>query len=296
MTAEYQDREAKIRTAADLVGVISERDGARDLAGQHLFELLEKVNAAQRALDADPCKSIEVVNSLLESSIIGNDPTVGAFAKTLLIHLAEGGKASDFFDQPQNKTWKTIPIGNLLNPDVAACLQELPTSSLPLLEMKKPEAKIEPIIKAKHITEIKSDKKPAGSIEEQDRNIKGLLENPTLWLKNSSDDKKYTSLGNLAVLLIGNTWKESELLLAKIALRQSIIPRWQRQDHSFASEPVGLRLKHSGRNLMLPLDQVIDLTRYMKENLGTKIRSPYRIVGEQIYNWPSISKKKVSRN
>jgi hypothetical protein len=287
------ENQVGIGTAGDLVGVLSDRERQNDSAGQRLLDYLEMINSAQRVLDADTCKSIQAVTSLLEASIIKKDPTVRTFATELIVYLAGGGKASEFFDQPQNRHWEALSIENIIEPEVIIKLHELPATTVPLLEAKPIDLKVKPIIEAGYKKPTQPENGVTADKTAQNLNINRLLDNSILWVH--SEGKKYTSLANVAALLIGNKWDEDKLLLAKAILKQTVIPKWQNSSIHL-DEDVGVMLKQTGRNLMLTFDQVKDLTKYMQVNLGTKIHSRYQIVDEQIYNWPSESKKKASRN
>jgi hypothetical protein len=284
-----------IHTSSDLISTISRREHGLDQMNQHLLDLLEQINQAQRTLDADSYMVIQATAAICHASIKRGDKAATGFTSDLLGYLVDGGKGQDFLNQPQFAHWKDLQLDSIIKPEVISMLEEPPTLEMPILEINSShihghlEAGVEHVVASEAVDKHEE-------ILSENANVKKLLENPTLWITNGSDGQKYTSLGSLAVLLVGNGWNETNLQLAKIALRQTIIPAWQQQNKIPSSEPVGIRLDRSGNNLMISLDQVKGLTKFMQENLGLTVRSPYRVVKEPINNWPSLAKKKANRN
>jgi len=269
--------------------------------GQELLNYIERINLAQRILDADCQRGVQSTSALLQKAIeMNNVPAVG-FASDLLIYLVGGGKAKDFFAQTKHAHWKDVNLSGLIEPDSVARLLEPPISLMPLLELKPAVGGTQVAEKAVAIesvsveTDVKETKDPLVFLSQTYPGVKTLFGSDELWFDSPQDDIVRTPLENVAALLAGNNWDEKRINAIKIALHQTILPKWKqgaspwvpRIDKKGVTIGVGY-----GTRFFYTKEQVIDLILFMHQNLGTTLRlTPLRISNEAIGRWPYDAKK-----
>jgi len=285
----------------DFLKTFQKREDYRADLQDHINHLQSQLDGAKREIEADVTIDLNLAVSIHREAIRNGDPTKIEFTKAFVEHTYNGGKPDEFFSLEKNNKFINLKIDELIVPEIIntlsiyplPCLMNLLTSGdMDALDKELSEeriidvkAKVEMVIKPS-VEEIKKPLKdkvnqilPPAAIN--------LFNTSELWVESKNpkhEGMKFTTLDNLAVLLIGNNWNENNLMVAKSKFNQTILPKFT---HEYGRDGgFGVLIPElGGKKLFYSKEVVGKLISFMQDYFQTR-KTDSKITNDTISKWP----------
>lgn len=272
-------------------------------------ELREQIDFYQKSLErakavlsADRFGDVQTMCEVMKEAIIQKNPKATEFAEAFITHTIEGGNPQEFFSLEKNKQYEDLDITSLVTPIVQENLGILPLAGLfdlitsGVMEKGLPQIQLTgDVIEASPVHAKDHGRDIRGKETAMHPAIKTLFGTKGLWVSNyrkgNTFEERFTSLDNVAVLLIGDNWDEKKIKTIKTAIQQTVVKNYINEPgNNFDGTHLG---KGHGTNKYYSEDQVRKLITFMQDFLPKSL-SPLRFTSETVVHWPFDDVKKKS--